>query len=147
MEVPKLHILVPKLAFWGNSIMVVHGFSSRNLGRNILKLSNNAAFQWTDFCPKYASKRIWNYLKSMFWNQNVQLWYLHHPALSNSLPNVPVFTSFRLWEGLFCVWDHLAPHRPTAYWLIQENRPQHMISWRLTNCHVGIVQRSTNAKN
>ena len=23
--------------------------------------------------------------KSKFWNQHVQLWYLHHPALSNSL--------------------------------------------------------------
>ena len=31
------------------------------------------------------AEELWNYLKSKFWNQNVQFCYLHHFALSNSL--------------------------------------------------------------
>ena len=36
----------------------------------------------------YDSERSWNYYstsKSKFWKQDVQFWYLHHPAISNSL--------------------------------------------------------------
>ena len=39
----------------------------------------------SDFWPKYASGRLWNYLKKQVWNQSMHYWYLHHPALSNSL--------------------------------------------------------------
>ena len=40
MVVPKLHILVPKLAFWRNFITVLKLISARNL-KNASKLSKN----------------------------------------------------------------------------------------------------------
>ena len=40
MEVPKLHVLVPKLAFLGNFIIVPKHISARNL-ENTLKLLKN----------------------------------------------------------------------------------------------------------
>ena len=43
MEVPKLHVLVPKLAFWEDFIIVLKRFSVRNL-KSTLKLSNNIVF-------------------------------------------------------------------------------------------------------
>ena len=41
MEVPKLHVLVPQLAFLGNFIIVLKRISAINL-KNTLKLSRNA---------------------------------------------------------------------------------------------------------
>ena len=46
LEVPKLHVLDPKLAFWSNFIIVLKRISARNL-KNTLKLSKSIIWRST----------------------------------------------------------------------------------------------------
>ena len=80
MEVPKLHVFVSKLAFWGNFIIVLKCISARNL-KKALKLLKMLYF--------YENKR---FSIKMYWRKICFSWMFSLPHFSRKV----LFNSFNL---------------------------------------------------